>query len=58
MGLQNISYISFVVNDIILALIIIGLFTYICIDLVKYISAKKTGSTVRPINYINSILKK
>ena len=57
MELQEISYVWFAKNDIILSLILIGLFIYICINLVNYIVVKQTKAPIRPINYIVGLLK-
>ena len=57
MELQEISYTWFARNDIILSLFIIGLFIYICINLVNHIVVKQTKAPIRPINYITSLLK-
>ncbi len=57
MELQEVSYIQFARNDIILSLFVIGLFIYICINLVNHIVAKQTKAPIRPINYIAGLLK-
>jgi len=51
------SYAWFARNDIILSLLIIGLFIYVCDILVTYIVANKTKTPIRPVNYIFGILK-
>lgn len=57
MEAEQISYVRFARNDIILSLFIIGLFIYICINLVNYIVVKQTKAPIRPINYIAGLLK-
>lgn len=57
MEAQQISYVRFARNDIILSLFVIGLFIYICVNLVNYIVVKQTKAPIRPINYIASLLK-
>jgi len=57
MELQQMSYAWFARNDIILSLLIIGLFIYVCDILVTYIVANKTKTPIRPVNYIFGILK-
>jgi hypothetical protein len=57
MELQQMSYAWFARNDIILSLLIVGLFIYICDILVKYIVSNQTKTPIRPINYIFGLLK-
>ena len=57
MEAQQISYVRFARNDIILSLFIIGLFIYICINLVNHVLDKKTKAPIRPINYMAGLLK-
>jgi hypothetical protein len=58
MEAQQMSYMWFTRNDIMLTLLLIGLAIYICTLLVQYIIAKKTNTTVRPITYITSLINR